>query len=334
MDSLLEVKDLSTRFVIREGIVRAVSGVSFDIRAGETIALVGESGCGKSVTALSILRLVHPGEIVGGQVIFNGQDLLKLTDEEIRLVRGGDIAMIFQEPMTSLNPTLTIGAQIAEALETHLNMHGDAARQRSIDLLHMVGISDAKSRLDSFPFQFSGGMRQRVMIAMAISCNPKLLIADEPTTAVDVTIQAQILEIMREMTENFGTALIIITHNLGIVARYARRVNVMYAGHIVEKGASSDIYDTPHHPYTIGLMNSVPRLDEPRKAKLNPIEGLPPDLLNLPAGCPFYHRCTFAIDKCTKDIPPLVPISNGHYVACWVDIRERENVRQQHSARS
>jgi oligopeptide/dipeptide ABC transporter ATP-binding protein len=320
MGTLLQVKDLRTHFFTLEGVVKAVDGVSYDIREGETVAVVGESGCGKSVSALSIMRLVAypPGRIVGGEIWFNGHDLLTLNDEEMRQVRGKEIAMIFQEPMTSLNPALTIGRQVTETLEAHLDMPASDANRRAAELLRMVGIPEPERRLPQYPHQFSGGMRQRVMIAMALSCNPKLILADEPTTALDVTIQAQILELMKDLTQRFGVAMIIITHNLGVVARYADRVNVMYAGKVVEQGRARDIYQSPRHPYTLGLLRSVPRLDLPRKAKLDPIDGQPPDPANLGPGCSFAPRCKFAIEKCPHEVPPLTPVRTGHLSACWV----------------
>jgi oligopeptide transport system ATP-binding protein len=324
MAALLQVKDLRTYFFTDEGVVRAVDGISYDVEEGETMGLVGESGCGKSVSALSILRLIPnpPGKIVGGEVWFDGRDLLKVDEEEIRHVRGNRIAMIFQEPMTSLNPVLTIGRQITEALELHLKMNRNAANRRAVELLEMVGIPEAHTRLNDYPHQFSGGMRQRVMIAMALSCNPKLLLADEPTTALDVTIQAQILEILARLSSELRTAVIIITHNLGVVARYADRVNVMYAGKIVESGSAREIYGRPRHPYTLGLLRSVPRLDEARRDKLVPIEGLPPDLANIPPGCSFYPRCSYRIDRCRQEEPPLMLVDEKHYAACWVDVRQ------------
>jgi oligopeptide transport system ATP-binding protein len=324
MASLLQIKELRTHFFTDEGVVRAVDGISYDVQEGETMGLVGESGCGKSVSALSILRLIPspPGKIVGGEVWFDGEDLLKVDEEEIRHVRGNRIAMIFQEPMTSLNPVLTIGRQITEALELHLKMDRHAADRRAAELLEMVGIPEAHTRLGDYPHQFSGGMRQRVMIAMALSCNPKLLLADEPTTALDVTIQAQILEIMARLSREFGTAVIIITHNLGVVARYANRVNVMYAGKIVEASSARELYAKPRHPYTLGLLRSVPRLDEARRDKLVPIEGLPPDLANIPQGCSFYPRCSYRIDRCRQEEPPLMLVDEKHYAACWVDVRQ------------
>ncbi|MQF48607.1 ABC transporter ATP-binding protein [SAR202 cluster bacterium AC-647-N09_OGT_505m] len=319
MAKLLEVSDLATYFFTPEGVVKAVDGITYDLEEGEILGLVGESGCGKSVSALSIMRLIQrPGRNVAGKVTFAGQDLLNLSDSDMRAIRGKDMAMIFQEPMTSLNPVLTIGRQLTEALVLHLKLDKQAADDRAGDLLEMVGIPEGRGRLGDYPHQFSGGMRQRVMIAMALSCNPKLLIADEPTTALDVTIQAQILELVQQLGKELGTAVLVITHNLGVVARYADRVNVMYAGKIIERGTAKEIYGNPRHPYTIGLLASVPRLDEPRREQLEPIEGLPPDLIGLPAGCAFRPRCKYAIDRCAVDIPPLVEVADGHTSACWV----------------
>jgi ABC-type dipeptide/oligopeptide/nickel transport system ATPase component len=266
---ILEVRDLQTHFFTQGGVVKAVDGVSYDLEEGETLGLVGESGSGKSVSALSVMRLIPwpPGKIVGGEVLYNGEDVLKLSNDEMRKIRGKEIGMVFQEPMTSLNPVLTIGRQLTETMELHLGMDKDAASKRAVELLQMVGIPDPARRLPQYPHQFSGGMRQRVMIAMALSCNPRIIIADEPTTALDVTIQAQILELMKNLTRQFGVAMIIITHNLGVVARYADRVNVMYAGKIIERGTAQEIYHNPRHPYTLGLLRSVPRLDQPRKMK-------------------------------------------------------------------
>ena len=319
MAKLLEVRDLATYFYTQDGVVKAVDGVSYDVEEGETLGIVGESGCGKSVSALSIMRLVAdpPGKTVNGEVFFEDSDLLTLSPSQMRQVRGNRIAMIFQEPMTSLNPVLSIGQQLTETLRLHLNMNSHRATDRAAQLLAMVGIPDPERRLRSYPHQFSGGMRQRVMIAMAISCNPRLIIADEPTTALDVTIQAQILELLQSLTQELGMALIIITHNLGVVARYASRVLVMYAGKIIETDESRDIYHDPRHPYSLGLLKSVPRLDEPAGAELDPIEGVPPDLAVLPAGCSFAPRCSFSISKCTSETPPLIHIEGPHYAACW-----------------
>lgn len=319
MATLLEISDLKTHFRTQDGVVKAVDGISYDLEEGEILGIVGESGCGKSVSALSIMRLVAdpPGKIVGGEVIFDGRDLLKVSDSEMRKIRGNRIAMIFQEPMTSLNPVLTIGRQLTETLELHLNMSSSGAWQRAGELLTMVGIGDPKRTLKEYPHKLSGGMSQRVMVAMAMGCNPRLIIADEPTTALDVTIQAQILELMRSIVTELGTALIIITHNLGVVARYATRVLVMYGGKIIETGNSQDIYHDPRHPYTIGLLRSVPRLDDPAATRLTPIEGLPSDLIDLPVGCSFAPRCSFAIHRCTRETPPLMRVSGGHHSACW-----------------
>jgi oligopeptide/dipeptide ABC transporter ATP-binding protein len=318
--TLLDVIDLQTQFATRHGVVRAVDRVSWDVAEGETVALVGESGCGKSVTALSIMRLVAPpaGRIAGGRILFKGRDLLTLSEEEMRHVRGREIAMIFQEPMTSLNPVLTIGRQLTEGLETHLGLGAAAARARAVDLLAMVGIPDPARRLPQYPHQFSGGMRQRMMIAMALACEPSLVLADEPTTALDVTIQAQILELMKGLSRRLGVAMLIITHNLGVVARYADRVNVMYAGRIIERGTARELYGNPRHPYTLGLLRSVPRLDEPRRARLNPIDGQPPDLTRLPPGCAFAPRCAFRVERCLAETPPLRAVGGmGHVSACW-----------------
>ena len=319
MTALLEIKDLQTQFFTSSGIVKAVDGITYDVNAGETVAVVGESGCGKSVSALSILRLVAEpaGKVVGGTINFQGQDLLKLSAVEMRKIRGKDIAMVFQEPMTSLNPVLTIGLQLTETLIQHLDVNQDEANTRAIELLGLVGISEPERRLSQYPHHLSGGMRQRVMIAMALCCDPKLIIADEPTTALDVTIQAQILELMKNLTRDFGVAMIIITHNLGVVARYADRVNVMYAGKIIETGTAEDIYHNPRHPYTIALLKSVPRLDQPRVAKLDPVQGQPPDLSKLDDGCSFRPRCRYATDKCAQAIPPLEAIDGVHKSACF-----------------
>jgi len=319
MATLLEVKDLKTYFFTDDGVVRAVNGVSWHLDEGETLALVGESGCGKSVTAMSILRLIPnpPGRIVDGSIMFEGRDLLKVSDAEMRSIRGNRIGMIFQEPMTSLNPVLTIGQQIRESITLHLGLGEQESTARAVELLELVGIPEAPQRLKDYPHQFSGGMRQRVMIAMALSCNPKLLIADEPTTALDVTIQAQILEIMARLAKEFGTAVLVITHNLGVVARYADRVNVMYAGEIVESGSAVDIFKRPRHPYTVGLMASVPRLDATEHVRLTTIEGQPPMLINPIAGCPFQPRCDWAVDRCTTEHPELETKEAGHTARCF-----------------
>ena len=321
---LLDVRDLRTQFLTQEGVVKAVDGVSFHLDEGEVLGLVGESGCGKSVSALSLMRLIPnpPGRIVGGQAFFEGQDLLSLEESELRKIRGSRISMIFQEPMSSLTPVLSIGRQLRESLELHLKMTKQQAIQRGVELLEMVGIPDSARRVNDYPHQLSGGQRQRVMIAIALSCNPKLLIADEATTALDVTIQAQILELMKDLTERIGTAVIIITHNLGVVARYADRVNVMYAGKIRETGRSDEIYENPKHPYTVGLLNSVPRLDVPADKKLEPIQGDVPNLMELPEGCAFRDRCDWAVEQCALDDPPIEEVYPGHGSACW----ERDRV--------
>ena len=302
-----------------DGVVKAVDGVSYDLEEGETLGLVGESGCGKSVSALSVMRLIPnpPGQIVGGEILLDGEDILKIDMDDMREIRGAKIAMVFQEPMTSLNPVLTVERQLTETLQLHMGMNKQQAQEEGVNLLTRVGIPDPESRIKQYPHQFSGGMRQRVMIAMALSCNPRLIIADEPTTALDVTIQAQILDLMKSLTSEFGVALIVITHNLGVVARYADRVNIMYAGKVIERGNAREIYSNPRHPYTVGLLRSVPRLDLPRRAKLDPIEGQPPDLINLPQGCSFRERCRWAIEKCATDSPELMESSEGHLSACW-----------------
>jgi len=322
MGTLLQVRNLRTNFQTSSGVVRAVDGVSWDVQEGETVALVGESGCGKSVSALSIMRLVAEpaGRIEGGEILYKGRDLLRLSEPEMQRVRGREIAMVFQEPMTSLNPVLTIGRQLTEGLEIHLGMKGPAAQARAIELLGMVGIPDPARRLAQYPHHFSGGMRQRMMIAMALACNPSLILADEPTTALDVTIQAQILELMRDLSRRLKVAMLIITHNLGVVARYADRVNVMYAGRIVEQASAAEIYANPRHPYTLGLLRSVPRLDEPRRARLDPIQGQPPDLTRLPPGCAFAPRCNYKVERCVE-VPPLEDVVQGHRSACWERLR-------------
>jgi len=324
MGVLLEVKGLRTQFFTQDGVVNAVNGISYLLNEKETLAIVGESGSGKSVSVLSVMRLIPspPGKIVAGEVIFDGKDLLKLSDEEMRHIRGNHIAMVFQDPMTSLNPVLTIYQQIGEALQLHLGMDKAQARRRATELLEMVGIPEAENRLDDYPHQFSGGMRQRVMIAIGLSCNPQLLIADEPTTALDVTIQAQIVELVKKLKDDIGMAVIWITHDLGVVAGIAERVIVMYAGGIVEQAEVHELYANPRHPYTLGLLKSIPRMDMKRSQRLEPIEGLPPDLINLPPGCPFAPRCKYRIDRCTQEKPPLKEVAPGHEIACWVDVTE------------
>ena len=318
-EALLSVENLHTQFRTEGGLVQAVDDVSFNIQAGETFALVGESGCGKSVTALSIMGLIPnpPGEITSGSIQFGGVDLLKLSSTEMRSIRGSKIGMIFQEPMSSLNPVLTIESQLAEPLKIHTGLSASAANDRAQELIDMVGIPDSKTRLKQYPHELSGGQRQRIMIAMAMACAPRLLIADEATTALDVTIQAQILDLMQEVTEKSGAALLIITHNLGIVARYADRVAVMYAGKLREVGDASDIYAASQHPYTVGLLRSVPRLDSEKGTPLSPIGGEIPDLTNLPGGCAFNPRCEWAVDRCSVEEPELIEISQGKQVACF-----------------
>ncbi len=330
MTVLMEVKDLTTYFHTQEGTVYAVNGISYTVDEGETLGIVGESGSGKSVQSLSILGLIPspPGKVEAGSVIFRGRDLLKLSREEMRAVRGAEIAMIFQDPMTSLNPVLTIGRQITEALQLHLAMDKQAARRRAIELLQMVGIPGAERRIDDYPHQFSGGMRQRAMIAMALSCNPQLLIADEPTTALDVTIQAQIIDLVRRLRDEIGMAMIWITHDLGVIAGLADTIQVMYAGFIVERGPVEKIFSDTRHPYTLGLRNSLPRVDQ-RGERLIPIEGAPPDMRKKPKGCPFAPRCiykaAYKLTKCEEENPPLMPAEGAdpnHLVACWVDVRK------------
>ncbi len=325
MGHLLEVKNLKTQFNTDRGTVKAVDGVSYYIDEHEIVGLVGESGCGKSVTQLSVTQLIPspPGKIVAGVALFQGRDLIKLKPhgDEMSAIRGRQIGMVFQEPMTSLNPVLTVGYQINEMLQIHLKMSRQAAKERSIELLKLVGIPDASNRFDSFPHQFSGGMRQRVMIAIALSCNPKLVIADEPTTAVDVTTQAQLFELMVTMVEQFNTSLVVVTHNLGVVARYSHRIYVMYAGRIVETGTSEDIFASPLHPYTLGLLKSVPRLDSPKEKKLIPIHGLPPDLSNMPSTCAFLPRCPYQVERCrVEPWPELRLVNSKHAAACYVDM--------------
>jgi oligopeptide transport system ATP-binding protein len=317
-EPLLSVQDLRVQFWTRRGTIHAVNGVSFDIAAGETLGIVGESGCGKSVTSLAVLGILpRAGRVTSGTAHFGGRDLLELSDRELRRIRGREIAMIFQDPMTSLNPVLTVGRQIREALKTHFGMGRREGESRAVELLARVGIPSAKSRVGDYPHQFSGGMRQRVMIAMALACRPKLLIADEPTTALDVTIQAQILEILRELVAEQDSALILITHDLGVVAGMCERVNVMYAGMFVETGTATQLFASPRHPYTLGLLQSIPRLDAVRHERLRPIEGRPRDMLSPPQACPFQPRCAYEVDESRREVPPLVELERGHFVACF-----------------
>jgi oligopeptide transport system ATP-binding protein len=322
-DILLDVQGLETTFKTPDGVVQAVNGVSFDLKEGETLGVVGESGCGKSVTMLSVLRLIQspPGKIVAGKAFFFGQDLLQMSNEEIRHVRGAQISMIFQDPMTSLNPVLTIGKQLEEPLMLHLGMTKKQAEDRSTELLSMVGIPNARDRLKDYPHQYSGGMRQRVMIAMALSCSPQILIADEPTTALDVTIQAQITDLVKRLRNELGMAIIWITHDLGVVAGIAQRVMVMYGGYIIEESDVNDLYANPSHPYTLGLLGSLPRVDEKERHRLYSIEGAPPVLYSKPNVCPFAPRCKWAMEHCWNENPPLEPVASRHNVACWVDVK-------------
>jgi oligopeptide transport system ATP-binding protein len=330
MTALLDVRDLETRFKVRKGYVHAINGVSFQLQESETLGVVGESGCGKSVTMLSILRLLPPAaRIENGQALFKGQDLLQIDRRELRAVRGAQIAMIFQDPMTSLNPVINIGVQMSEPLVYHRKMSMAQALQRSAELLDMVGIADAQDRLHEYPHQLSGGMRQRVMIAMALACQPDVLIADEPTTALDVTIQAQIMELVKELRDELGTSIIWITHDLSVIAGLADRVIVMYAGFVVEEAAVDDLYDDPRHPYTVGLLGALPSISETGQRRLTSIRGAPPDLIARPDFCPFFPRCKYAIDKCRTENPALRPApgvdDSRHRIACWIDIRDRSS---------
>ncbi len=330
-EKVLEVKNLRTYFYTTEGVVKAVDGLSYHVRKGECVGLVGESACGKSVSAMSILRLIPypPGVIEGGEIIFKDEDLLQASEERMREIRGNRIAMVFQEPTTSLNPVLTIGRQISETLELHRGLDKHEARKESVRLLELVGIPDAKQRVKEYPHQFSGGMQQRIMIAMALSCDPELLIADEPTTSLDVTVQAQLLEVLDKLREEFGSAVIIITHNLGIVARYVDRVNVMYAGNLVETGPTGVIYADPKHPYTLGLLSSVPRLDSRQKEVPKVIRGLPPNLAHLPPGCAFAPRCDYAMDRCRIEKPQLEQVAEDHLRACFYDASKLHRTKPQ-----
>jgi oligopeptide transport system ATP-binding protein len=324
-DLLLDVQGIETTFKTPEGIVHAVNGVSFGLKEGETLGVVGESGCGKSVTMLSLLGLIPnpPGKVIAGKALFFGQDLLKMTSSEIRAVRGAQISMVFQDPMTSLNPVLTVGRQLEEPLMLHVGMSRKQALERAAELLSMVGIPKAKDRLNDYPHQFSGGMRQRVMIAMSLSCSPQILIADEPTTALDVTIQAQIIELVRRLRDELGMAIVWITHDLGVVAGLADRVSVMYGGYIIEEGPVNELYSNPTHPYTLGLMGSLPRVDEHEHRRLYSIEGIPPILYEKPNHCPFAPRCKWVMERCWKENPTLETVAPDHRVACWVDTKER-----------
>lgn len=321
---IVEVEDLKVRFITNEGTVHAVNGISLDLKQGETLGIVGESGCGKSVSMLAILKLLSepPAKITAKKIQFKGKDILNASEEDMEKIRGSQISLIFQDPMTSLNPVLTVGFQIAESLRTHMGMNKKEARERVGELLHVVGIPDAKNRLNDYPHQFSGGMRQRAMIAISLSCNPSLLIADEPTTALDVTIQAQIVELIKSLRDQFGMALIWITHDLGVIAGLADRLNVMYAGFIVESGPIDDIYENAYHPYTSALLRSIPNVEGNPDEKLDTIEGFPPELYNPPVGCLFEPRCKYAIDKCRDLCPPLEEREANHFAACWVDITE------------
>jgi oligopeptide transport system ATP-binding protein len=332
-EALLGVEDLRVEFSTRRGRVHAVNGVSFEIAPGETLGIVGESGCGKSVTSLAILGLLaRNGRVTSGRALFGGRDLLRESDRALRRIRGREVAMIFQDPMTSLNPVLTIGRQIREALETHFGMNRKEADARAAELIDRVGIPSASARLRDYPHQFSGGMRQRAMIAMALACRPKLLIADEPTTALDVTIQAQILDLLRALVAEEDAALILITHDLGVVAGMCERVNVMYGGLFMETGSADQLFGSPRHPYTLGLLQSVPRLDAARRARLQPIEGAPPNMLSAPSACPFQPRCRYEVPASRAEVPPLVEVEPGHRVACFNPVPADEWSRAREAA--
>jgi oligopeptide transport system ATP-binding protein len=321
MEKVLEVRDLHVSFDTYNGEVKAVRGVSFDLKKGETLAIVGESGCGKSVTSQTIMRLIPnpPGRIKQGEILFDGKDLTKLSEREMEKIRGAEIAMIFQDPMTSLNPTMTVGRQIIEGLMKHQKMSKEEAKKKAVEMLRLVGIPSPESRVNQYPHQFSGGMRQRAMIAIALSCAPKILIADEPTTALDVTIQAQIMELMKELQVKLNTSIILITHDLGVVADVADRVVVMYAGKVVETGTVEEIFYRPRHPYTWGLMASIPRLDQKKEQELLPIPGSPPNLIAPPKGCPFAARCKHVMKICQERMPDVTNISSNHQVSCWLE---------------
>ena len=325
---MLDVRDLRVEFRTPLGTVKAVDGLSYRLYEDEIVGLVGESGCGKSASQLAVMQLIQspPGSISGGEVIFQGKDLLryKRNGPQMRAVRGGQIAMIFQEPMSSLNPVTTIGHQLIEALEIHCGLGKQSGKERAVELLKMVGIPAAERRVDDYPHQFSGGMCQRVMIAMGLSCSPQILIADEPTTALDVTTQAQMLKLMTGLVQKLHTSLVIVTHNLGVVARYVQRIYVMYAGRVVEEGATKEIFAHPRHPYTLGLLRSVPRLDEVQGTRLIPIEGMPPNLVDMPGTCAFLPRCPYAIERCREEPwPELTPVGEGHHIRCYVDLESR-----------
>src|SRR5512138_2344053 len=321
MADILKVEGLETQFRTQDGMVHAVNGVSFNLKEGETLGIVGESGCGKSVTMMSMMRLIPspPGKVVAGSALYQGKDLLKLSDAEIRDIRGAQISVIFQDPMTSFNPVLTIGRQVAEPLEIHMGMTTKQAYERAAEVLTMVGIPNARDRLNDYPHQFSGGMRQRAMIAMALVCTPQILIADEPTTALDVTIQAQIVELVKRLRDDLGMSMIWITHDLGIIAGLAHRVGVMYAGYKIEEAPVKELYKNPEHPYTLGLLSSLPRMDENTQRRLASIEGLPPVLFEKPHYCPFAPRCQFVRERCWQENPPLLKVGEDHYSACWVE---------------
>ena len=322
MAPLLNVENLQTQFKTEEGLVHAVNGISYYLNAGEILGIVGESGSGKSVSVLSLMGLLpQPPAVITGSAHFEGSDLIKLSDDELHKIRGNKVAMIFQDPMTSLNPVLTVGEQIREALEEHTDLKDEAMQARIIELLSLVGIPMPEDRAKQYPHQFSGGMRQRAMIAMGLACNPQLLIADEPTTALDVTIQAQIVDLVKGLQNKIGMAVIWITHDLGVVAGLVNRVAVMYAGHIVETAPVKTLYKDPRHPYTLGLLGSLPRLDEDTRQPLISIDGMPPDLIDYPKGCPFAPRCAYVIEKCQTENPTLQPVGDDHESACWVDVR-------------
>jgi oligopeptide transport system ATP-binding protein len=322
LEPLLAMKNLVVQFNTLDGVVHALNGVSYAVSEGQTLGIVGESGCGKSVSVLSLMRLIKepPGKIVSGEVWYRGQDLLQVDINQMQHIRGREIAMVFQDPMTSLNPVLTIGRQISETMVVHLNFTQDEARSRTVELLEVVGIPNAADRLNDYPHQFSGGMRQRVMIAMALACNPSILIADEPTTALDVTIQAQIVDLVKELRDKIGMAIIWITHDLGVVAELADRVVVMYAGYVVEEAGVFELFERPRHPYTLSLLKSLPRVDALSHERLATIPGAPPDCIRMPPGCPFAPRCVFTRERCLQENPALAPAGLDHYCACWVDI--------------